>query len=62
MKHFASGLILAVFCLSSAAFAGAYSDPVIEEDLVATQAAASSAPGTGLVLFLAAVLLYVSTD
>ena len=62
MKKLVLGFTLATFTLSAAATAGSLQDPIVENDVIATQAASSSAPGTGLVLFLAAVLFAVSVD
>lgn len=62
MKRFVLGLTLATFTLSSTAFAGSLADPVLERDVIATEAASSSAPGVGLVLFLALVITAAVVD
>ncbi|WP_372610059.1 hypothetical protein [Aquicoccus sp.] len=62
MKRICIPAVLAVTLTISTAHASGLSDPVIEEDLIATEtAASSSAPGTGLLLFLAAVMTWATS-
>jgi len=51
MKNTVLGLVLAAFATTSVS-AGSLGDPVIEQDIVAAQAASPSAPGAALVLAL----------
>jgi len=64
MKNTLLGLTLAAFTATSAT-AGALNDPIIEQDVVATQAASSSAGdgvGIALVLMMATVLVIATSD
>lgn len=62
MNKLLLGTVLAAFALSSTASAGSLKDPVIEQDVIATQAAASSAPGLGLLLLLTVVITASTLD
>ena len=59
MKTTVLGLVLAISTATSA-LAGALSDPVIEQDVVTAQAAASSAPGAAMVLALLTLAVVVA--
>lgn len=56
MKKLLLGATLASFALTSSVSAGSLKDPIVEKDIVATQAAGSSDNGTGVVLFLTLVM------
>lgn len=62
MKQICIPVLLAATLTISTAHASGLTDPVLENDLIAAETAAtSSAPGTGLLLFLAAVMTWAAS-
>ena len=62
LKRLSPGLVLAVFALASAVSSGSLADPIVEQDIVATEAANASVPAVGLALFLALVITASTLD
>lgn len=62
MKQICIAAALATSLTLSTAEASGLSDPVLENDLIVTEtAASSSAPGTGLLLALAAIMTWATS-
>ncbi|WP_137700259.1 hypothetical protein [Marimonas lutisalis] len=63
MKRIILPAALAATLATGPALAGSLGDPVVETDLIVSETTAtSSAAGTGLILFLAAVMAAATSD
>ena len=63
MKHTIQVLAISAALTAAPAFAGSLSDPILEQDIIVTTTeASSSATGTGLVLFMAALMALAASN